>query len=66
MGANMEALKRQAMELIRDLEPEQALDALSEPLREVLSRLEDEHRVRFVLNLLGQGDEDKISSMVHL
>nr|WP_291322952.1 hypothetical protein [Desulfonatronospira sp.] len=66
MGANMEGLKRQTMQLIRDLEPEQALDALSGPLRDILSRLEDEQRVRFVLQLLGQGDEDKISSMVHL
>nr|WP_291323226.1 hypothetical protein [Desulfonatronospira sp.] len=66
MGANMEALKRQAMLLIRDLEPEEVLDALSVPLREVLARLEDEQRVSFVLQLLEQGDEDKITSMVHL
>jgi len=66
MSADIEALKKNILDLVQDLEPEQALDAFSGALREVLSRLEDEQRVRFVLDLLEKGDEDKISSMVHL
>ncbi|EFI35638.1 hypothetical protein Dthio_PD3067 [Desulfonatronospira thiodismutans ASO3-1] len=66
MSADTEALKKNILDLVLNLEPEEALDAFSGALREVLSRLEDEQRVRFVLALLEKGDEDKISSMVHL
>ena len=66
MSADNEALKKNILDLVLDLEPEEALDAFSGALREVLSRLEDEQRVKFVLALLEKGDEDKISSMVHL
>ncbi|SHG19698.1 hypothetical protein SAMN02745206_03442 [Desulfacinum infernum DSM 9756] len=53
-------------ERIRQMPPDQALRALLEALREVLPRAGEEARTAFVMELLGESGDDRVSSLVHL
>ncbi len=66
MSSNKELLQERVRQLAESLEPAEAVETLSTALQEVLHKLEEEQRIRFVLNLLGDEDQDKLSSMVHL
>lgn len=52
--------------IVNSLAPEDAADQTAAALKQLLPLLGEEGRNRFVMNLLGETGQDKISSMVHL
>lgn len=48
------------------MDPQDAADQSAIALKQLLPLLGEEGRTRFIMNLLGETGEDKISSMVHL
>jgi hypothetical protein len=52
--------------IINSLDPEDAATQTAAALKQLLPLLGEEGRNRFILNLLGETGQDKISSMVHL
>ena len=48
------------------LDPEDAADQAAAALRKLLPLLGEQGRTRFIMKLLGETGQDKISSMVHL
>jgi hypothetical protein len=56
----------QIKELLETLDPEEALSALAAVAKSLLAALGDEARLHFLVNLLGEAADDKVSSLVHL
>lgn len=52
--------------VFNSLDPEVAAEQTAKALKQLLPLLGEEGRNRFIMNLLGETGEDKISSMVHL
>lgn len=52
--------------LLSSMDPEEAATETAAALKQLLPLLGEEGRNRFIMNLLGETGEDKISSMVHL
>jgi thioredoxin-like negative regulator of GroEL len=48
------------------MDPEEALAQITKVLERLLADLDDEARERFLMNLMGQSEGDKLSSLVHL
>jgi len=48
------------------MEPEKALDEIGKALKAIFPVLSEESRGRFLLQLVGESQEDKVSSLVHL
>jgi hypothetical protein len=48
------------------MDPEEGLAEITKVLERLLADLDDEARERFLMNLIGQSESDKLSSMVHL
>jgi hypothetical protein len=48
------------------MDPEEALAEIAMVLERLLADLDDEARERFLMNLIGQSEGDKLSSLVHL
>ena len=57
---------KELQDLMDRMEPAAALAALAPTLKNLLSNLDEEERVRFVTNMIDAPDGDKVSSMVHL
>jgi hypothetical protein len=53
-------------EVIRQMEPEQALASLGGILKDLLTRAGEDARLDFVVNLIGEAGADKVASLVHL
>jgi uncharacterized membrane protein len=53
-------------DIISGMEPEKALAEIAEITGRLLSDLDSEARERFLMNLVGQSEGDKVSSLVHL
>ena len=53
-------------EIISRMAPEEALSKITTVVARLLADLDDEARERFLMNLIGQSEGDKVSSMVHL
>jgi hypothetical protein len=56
----------QILTIIGRMEPEQALAAVGKALKSIFPVLSEESRGRFLLDLVGESQEDKVSSLVHL
>ena len=56
----------QVQQIIDAMDPEEALGALALAAKKLFSLLGEESRFRFLLTLLGDSGDDKVSSMVHL
>jgi hypothetical protein len=54
------------LSVVNRMEPEQALVAVGKALRSIFPNLSEESRGRFLLDLVGESQEDKVSSLVHL
>ena len=54
------------LEIIATMDPEEALAKVSRVMETLLADLDEEARERFLVNLLGQSEGDKLSSLVHL
>ena len=52
--------------LLERLEPSEALTVLTPAIQQILAHLDEEARVRFVTDMIGDAGEDKIVSMVNL
>jgi hypothetical protein len=53
-------------EILDKMEPEEALEQIVPPIKKIISYLDDEAKVKFVTELMGGSDKDKITSMVNL
>ena len=52
--------------IISRMNPEEALAKITQIVERLLTDLNDEARERFLMNLIGQSEGDKVSSLVHL
>jgi len=57
---------KELQELLNNLEPAEALAALSPELTKILANLDDEARADFVIAVLGGAEGDKVGSLVDL
>jgi hypothetical protein len=53
-------------QIIDQLAPEEALKEMSSIIKKLFPLLEEKTRLDFVMNLIGDADTDKVSSLVHL
>jgi hypothetical protein len=56
----------QITKLIDRMDPETALEAIGGALKTIFPVISEEARGRFLLQLVGESQADKVSSMVHL
>ena len=57
---------KELQQIIDRMEPEEALAELVPSVKKLLSHLNEEAKVRFVTELIGGANNDKITSMVNL
>jgi len=53
-------------EIISRMTPEEALSGIAPILGRLMADLDEDARERFLMNLVGQSENDKVSSLVHL
>jgi hypothetical protein len=53
-------------EIIHRMGPEQALDSLGTILHGLFSEVDEQTRLDFIANLIGEDSADKVTSLVHL
>jgi len=53
-------------ELVNNLEPREAASALACAINNLLPLLNEDARIKFVMDLMGDSGDDKVSSLVHL
>jgi hypothetical protein len=54
------------LKIINQMEPEKALNEVGRALKTLFPVLSEDFRGRFLLDLVGESQEDKVSSLVHL
>jgi len=54
------------LKIISGMAPEEALAEITTVVGRLLADLDEGARERFLMNLIGQSEGDKVSSMVHL
>ena len=52
--------------LVTNMAPQEAASALSLVIKNLFPLLDEDARMRFVMNLVGDSGDDKVSSLVHL
>jgi hypothetical protein len=52
--------------IIDGMEPKEAVAEMTEALKKLLPLLDEDERIRFFMNLVGESSGDNVSSMVHL
>jgi hypothetical protein len=57
---------KEIQRILEKMEPSEALVELTPAIKENLAHLDEEARIRFVVDLIGESGGDKISSMVNL
>ena len=53
-------------ELVKSMEPEEAASAIALALKDLFPLLDDDARLRFVVELIGDSGDDEVASLVHL
>ena len=53
-------------DILESMEPEKALSEITVSLRKLLPLVDEDARIRFIMNLTGESGDDKVSSLVHL
>ena len=53
-------------ELVNNMEPQEAASALSFVIKSLFPLLDEDARIRFVMRLIGDSGDDKVTSLVHL
>lgn len=53
-------------DIVSRMAPEEALSEITRVLGRLLQDLDPDARERFLMNLIGQSEGDKVSGMVHL
>lgn len=59
-------MKVELKDIINRMEPDKALSAMVEVIKELLPLLDESVRVDFVIKLLGETGSDKVASLVDL
>ena len=54
------------MKMVERMDPEEALAEMAKALKRLFLVLDEEARTRFLLDLVGESQGDKVSSLVHL
>ena len=52
--------------LVTNMAPQEAASALSLVIKNLFPLLDEDARMRFVMNLVGDSGDDKVTSLVHL
>jgi len=52
--------------IVKEMDPEQALAQMGRALKGLFSALGEEARIAFLLDLIGEPERDKVTSLVHL
>jgi len=66
MGEVTEIHMEKILKIVGRMDPEKALEEISEVLKVIFSALGEEARSQFLWDLLGESSGDKVSSLVHL
>lgn len=53
-------------ELVNNMEHQEAASALAFVVKDIFPLLNEDSQIKFVLDLMGDSGDDKVSSMVHL
>ena len=54
------------VDMIQRMGPEKALAEIGKALKSIFSAVSEDSRGRFLLDLVGESQQDKVSSLVHL
>jgi hypothetical protein len=54
------------VDMIQRMDPEKALTEIGKALKSIFPVVSEDSRGRFLLNLVGESQQDKVSSLVHL
>jgi hypothetical protein len=54
------------VDMIQRMDPDKALNEIGKALKSIFSAVSEDSRGRFLLNLVGESQQDKVSSLVHL
>jgi hypothetical protein len=54
------------VDMIQRMDPEKALTEIGKALKSIFSAVSEDSRGRFLLDLVGESQQDKVSSLVHL
>jgi hypothetical protein len=54
------------LQILETMSPKEAASTLGGVLKKVFRYLDDEARLNFIMDVVGEAGEDKVSSMVHL
>jgi hypothetical protein len=54
------------VDMIQRMDPEKALTVVGKALKSIFSAVSEDSRGRFLLDLVGESQQDKVSSLVHL
>ncbi|MGC1404984.1 MAG: hypothetical protein WA974_18900 [Thermodesulfobacteriota bacterium] len=58
--------KKSLQQLVDELPPEKAIKEIARVVKKLFPLLEERSRVNFVMNLIGDTGNDKVTSLVHL
>jgi hypothetical protein len=53
-------------DVIQRMDPEKALNEIGKALKSIFLSVSEDSRGRFLLDLVGESQQDKVSSLVHL
>jgi hypothetical protein len=53
-------------DLVKNMEPEEAAPAIAQAMKDVFPLLDEDARLRFVVELIGDSGDDEVASLVHL
>jgi hypothetical protein len=56
----------QIQELVNNMEPQEAATALTSVIKDLFPLLDEDARTRFVMNIIGDSGDEKVTSLVHL
>jgi hypothetical protein len=54
------------LNIVSRMDPEMALSEVGKALKSLFAAVSEESRSRFLLELVGESQDDKVSSLVHL
>ena len=58
--------EQEIIQTLEEMSPKEAVSSLGNIIKRVFRFLDDEARLDFIKDMVGEADEDKVSSMVHL
>ncbi len=62
----MDTAMDELLKIVSRMAPEEALSQITTVVERLLADLDEDARERFLMNLIGKSEGDKVSGMVHL